>query len=232
MGRKVIKADIQPIWRTSAVRPPCRVRGPRAMEGTNPVNKKLAAALSGGAVLTVALTGCSSGDKDNKELDAWAKQVCTTVPAQQAKITSAFDALTKAAKDTTSTPEQLQKTDSEAFQNLADGFKARASVLSSAGAPPGVDDGARTQQDAVKKLTALSTAYADLKKQVDALDTKDQGKFAAGLDKVSDQMKQVSTQYKSAVDALKSLEQGDVKQAVAKQEGCKKTASSASATDS
>lgn len=45
------------------------------MEGTNPVNKKLAAALSGGAVLVLALSGCSSDD-GNKELDAWAKQVC------------------------------------------------------------------------------------------------------------------------------------------------------------
>ena len=40
------------------------VPGPRAMEGTNPVNKKLAAALSGGAVLVVALSGCTSSGGD------------------------------------------------------------------------------------------------------------------------------------------------------------------------
>jgi hypothetical protein len=45
-------------------------------------------------------------------------------------------------------------------------------------------------------------------------------------------MKDVSQQYKGAVAALQSLEQGDVKQAVAKQAGCKKAAASASATDS
>ncbi|CAM5423315.1 hypothetical protein STENM327S_04854 [Streptomyces tendae] len=48
------------------------------MEGTNPVNKKLAAALSGGAVLVLALTGCSSSD-DNEKLDSWAKDVCEGV---------------------------------------------------------------------------------------------------------------------------------------------------------
>ena len=38
------------------------------MEGTNPVNKKLAAALSGGAVLVLALSGCSSDDGSNDKL--------------------------------------------------------------------------------------------------------------------------------------------------------------------
>ena len=199
------------------------------MEGTKPVNKKLAAALSGGAVLVLALTGCSE-EKDTKELDAWAKKVCETVPAQQAKITAAYDALAKVAKD--GKPEELQKTDSEAFQNLSDGFKARATALSTAGAPPGVEGAAKKHKDAVDKLTLLSASYADLKKQVDALDTKNQSKFASGLDDVSEQMKDVSQQYKSAVASLQSLEEGDVKQAVAKQPGCKKAAASESAADS
>ncbi|MBN0048741.1 small secreted protein [Streptomyces actuosus] len=197
------------------------------MEGTDPVNKKLAVALSGGAVLAVALTGCS-GEKDNKELDAWAAKVCESVPAQQAKIEAAFDALGKAAKD--GPPLELQKTDSQAFQDLSDGFKARAATIGSAGAPPGVDGSERKQQDAVKKLTVLSASYADLKKQVDALDTKDQGKFAAGLDDVSERMKEVSVQYKGAVTALQALEEGDVKQAVAKQPGCKKATAPSSAS--
>ncbi|AVV41314.1 small secreted protein [Streptomyces sp. ID05-04B] len=199
------------------------------MEGTKPVNKKLTAALSGGAVLVLALSGCSE-EKDNKELDAWAKTLCATVPAQQAKIKSAFDTLAKAAKD--AEPENLQKADSQAFQDLADGFRSRATALQNAGAPPGVDGGAKKQQDAVTKLMTLSTAYANLKKQVDGLETKDQAKFASGLDSVSKQMKNVSAQYKSAVEALQDLEKGDVKRAVADQEGCKKAAASASATDS
>ncbi|MEU0674411.1 small secreted protein [Streptomyces sp. NPDC006172] len=201
------------------------------MEGAEPVNKKLGAALSGGALLVVALSGCSgSSDDGNKELDAWAAKVCQTVPAQQAKIVAAYDALAKVAKD--GAPEELQKTDSKAFQDLSDGFKGHASALQSAGAPPGVEGGAQKHQDAVKELTALSTSYANLKKQVDALDTKDQAKFASGLEDVSERMKGVSKQYKSAVASVQNLEQGDVKQAVTEQAGCKKIAPSAPAANS
>ncbi|MFE5893200.1 small secreted protein [Streptomyces sp. NPDC002285] len=187
------------------------------------MNKKLTAALSGGAVLLLALTGCTS-DEGNPELDAWAKKVCDAVPAQNAKISAAYVAITKAAKDTTSTPKELQKADSEAFQDLADGYKARASLISNAGAPPGVEDGAKVQQDVVKKLTALSAAYGDLKKRVDGLDTKNQAKFASGLKDVSAEMKQVETQRKSAVTALKTLESGDTKKALTSQKGCKQAA--------
>ncbi|MGI5377147.1 small secreted protein [Streptomyces sp. CA-251387] len=198
------------------------------MEGTDPVNKKLAAALSGGAVLALALTGCT-GDEGNPELDAWAKKVCDAVPAQNAKISAAYVAITKAAKDTTSTPKELQQADSQAFQDLADGYKARAAVIDTAGAPPGVEGGAKVQRDVVKQLTDLSAAYADLKKQVDGLNTKDQAKFASGLKDVSAEMKQVETQRKSAVKALKKLESGDTKKALTSQEGCKQAVASASA---
>ncbi|MFF7281618.1 small secreted protein [Streptomyces griseorubiginosus] len=205
------------------------------MEGTNPVNKKLAAALSGGAVLVLALSGCG-GSEDNKELDAWAKKVCDLVPAQNKKITAAYDAITKAAEDTESTPAELQKADSQAFQDLSDGYKARATVIQDAGAPPGAEDGAKKLQDAVKQLTVLSGAYADMKAQVDKLDTKDQAKFATGLKDVSAEMQKVETQRQTALNALKELESGDTKQALADQSGCKQSptspAASAPATDS
>lgn len=205
------------------------------MEGTDPVNKKLAAALSSGAVLVLTLTGCG-GSKDNKELDAWAKKVCDLVPAQNKKITAAYDAITKAAEDTESTPAELQKADSQAFQDLSDGYKARATVIRDAGAPPGAEDGAKKLQDAVTQLTALSVSYSGMKTQVDGLDTKDQAKFASGLKDVSAQMKKVEAQRQTALAALKELESGDTKQALAEQSGCKQvTASagaSASATDS
>lgn len=204
------------------------------MEGTNPVNKKLAAALSGGAVLVVALSGCSSsggGDKaPDPKLAAWAKTVCDPLPAQQAKISQAFDALAKVAKD--GPPKEVQKTDSQAFQDLADGFKARATTLDKAGTPPGVEGGARKQQDAVKKLTALSSAYADLKKRVDGLDTKNQTKFASGLGDLSERMKVAVAQYDGVITALKNLENGDVNQAVTKQSGCMKASGSPSPASS
>src|SRR5690349_15714653 len=119
MVQRVTKGAFGDVRGVEGVVPPCRVRGPRAMEGTDPVNKKLAAALSGGAVLVVALTGCSSsggGDKGpDPKLVAWAKSVCDAVPAQDAKIKAANAAISTTAADTAK-PETLQKTDSQAFQ--------------------------------------------------------------------------------------------------------------------
>ncbi|WP_225837723.1 small secreted protein [Streptomyces sp. NK08204] len=202
------------------------------MEGTDPVNKKLTAALSGGAVLVVAaLSGCSSKDSGpDPKLVAWAKTVCDAVPAQDMKIKAANAAIAETAADTTNPPGTIQKTDSKAFQDMADGYKALATAISNAGAPPGVDGGAKRQQDVVRNLNSLSSSYADLKKKVDALNTKDQGKFAKGLHDVASQMTELETKNKSGTEALKNLEQGDVKDAIAQQPSCKKVASTASAT--
>ena len=200
------------------------------MEGTDPVNKKLAAALSGGAVLVVALSGCSSNKGTDPKLIAWAKTVCDAVPAQDAKIKAANEAISTTASDTTSSAATIQKTDSQAFQDMSDGYKALAVAINGAGAPPGVDDGAKRQQDVVKNLNSLSASYADLKKKVDALDTKDQAKFASGLHDVASQMADLETQNKSGTAALQALEQGEVKDAIAEQASCKKVSATASAS--
>ncbi|MEU1183868.1 small secreted protein [Streptomyces sp. NPDC005820] len=194
------------------------------MEGTKPVNKKLAAALSGGAVLVLALSGCSSDD-GNKELDAWAKNVCDALPAQDAKVDAANAAIKQAATDNNA-PANVQKTDSQAFQDMSDAYAALAQAVQKAGTPPGVEGGAKKQKDAVAALNTLSTSYADLKKAVDALDIKDQAKFADGL---ADIATQLGTLSQTGNTALKNLEQGDVKDAMAKQDSCKKVAASASA---
>ncbi|MFK0287657.1 small secreted protein [Streptomyces sp. NPDC090499] len=198
------------------------------MEGTDPVNKKLAAALSGGAVLVVALSGCSSNKGTDPKLIAWAKTVCDAVPAQDAKIKAANEAISTTASDTTSSAATIQKTDSQAFQDMSDGYKALAAAISSAGAPPGVDDGAKRQQNVVTTLNSLSASYAALKKKVDALDTKDQAKFASGLQDVASQTTQLETQSKSGTAALNALEQGEVKDAIAEQASCKKVSSTSS----
>ncbi|MFF7970832.1 small secreted protein [Streptomyces sp. NPDC007905] len=197
------------------------------MEGTDPVNKKLAAALSGGAVLVVALSGCSS-NKDSgpdPKLVAWAKKVCDAVPAQDAKIRAANASIAKIATDGNLPPKTAKETYSQAFQDMAEGYKALAAAISDAGAPPGVEAGAKRQQDAAKNLNGLATSYADLKKKVDGLDTKDQGKFANGLHEVADQTKQIGEQSNNGTEALKRLEQGDVQAAIAKQPSCKVAAS-------
>ncbi|MFE3632988.1 small secreted protein [Streptomyces cellostaticus] len=186
------------------------------------MNKKLTAALSGGAVLVVALSGCSSEDSGpDPKLVAWAKTVCDAVPGQDAKIREANASIAKIATDSNLPPKTAKSTYSTAFQDMADGYKGLAAAINSAGAPPGVDDGARRQKDAAKNLSGLATAYGDLKKKVDGLDTKDQGKFAKGLHEVADQTKQIGEQSNSGTEALKRLEQGDVKEAIAEQPSCK-----------
>ncbi|MET9393322.1 small secreted protein [Streptomyces sp. NPDC006624] len=195
------------------------------MEGTKPVNKKLAAALSGGAVLVLALSGC--GGDDNEKLDSWAKQVCDAVQPQAKKIESANAAIQKETSDN-STPKDVQKTDAKAFQDMSDAYKAIGSAVSKAGAPD-VENGEKKQQDAVKELNSISASYADLKKQVDDLDTKDQGKFADGLKDIATELDKLS---QSGNDALRNLEEGEVGQAMARQSSCKAATGSAGATQS
>ncbi|MER5913650.1 small secreted protein [Streptomyces sp. NPDC001982] len=195
------------------------------MEGTDPVNKKLAAALSSGAVLALALTGCSSGSGNNDKLDAWAKQVCDAVQPQAKKIADANTAIQKQTSDN-SAPSDVRKTDAQAFQDMSDTYKAIGTAVNSAGAP-NVDNGAKKQQDAVKELNGISAQYAALKKQVDGLDTKDQAKFADGLKDIATQLDKLS---RTGNDALKTLEEGDVGASMAKQQSCKSASSSASAS--
>ena len=64
---------------------------------------------------------------------------------------------------------------------MSDAYKAIGDRPSTNVGPPDVDDGEKKQKDAVKELNGISASYADLKKQVDELDTKDQAKFADGL---------------------------------------------------
>ncbi|AVH57362.1 MULTISPECIES: small secreted protein [Streptomyces] len=196
------------------------------MEGTNPVNKKLAAALSGGAVLVLALSGCGS-DNNNDKLNSWAKQVCDAVQPQATKIEAANAAIQKETSDN-SKPENVQKTDAKAFQDMSDAYKAIGAAVDKAGAP-NVDNGETKQTNAVKELNGISTSYADLKKQVDELDTKDQAKFADGLKDIATQLDKLS---QSGNDALKTLEEGDVGKAMAQQESCKSASASPAGTKS
>ncbi|MFE7748685.1 small secreted protein [Streptomyces sp. NPDC057428] len=184
------------------------------------MNKKLAVALSGSAVLVLALSGCSD-DSDNKVND-WAKKVCDQVQPQLQKIANANAAIQQQTADN-SKPVDVQKTDSAAFQQISQAYKALGSAVDSAGAPP-VDGGETTQKEAVKELNASSVAYASLKTKVDALDTKDQAKFADGLKGIADELNKIST---NGDQALKKLQSGEVGSAMAKQKGCQKPTASA-----
>ncbi|MFD5100437.1 small secreted protein [Streptomyces albidochromogenes] len=189
------------------------------------MNKKFAAALSGGAVLVMALSGCSSDDSDDKVND-WAKTVCDQVQPQLKKISDANTSIQEQTADN-SKPADVQKTDAQAFQQISDAYKAMGTAVDKAGAPP-VDDGETTQKDAVKELNASSAAYADLKKQVEGLDTKDQAKFADGLKGVADELSEIS---KSGDQALKKLQSGEVGTAMSKQPGCQKPGATSASPD-
>ncbi|MEV6471544.1 small secreted protein [Streptomyces sp. NPDC051657] len=183
------------------------------------MNKKLAAALSGGAVLVLTLSGCSD-DSDNKVND-WAKKVCDQVQPQLQKIANANASIQQQTADN-SKPADVQKTDSAAFQQISQAYKSLGTAVDSAGPPP-VDGGETTQKEAVKELNASSKAYADLKTEVDALDTKDQAKFADGLKGIADELNKIST---SGDQALKKLQSGEVGVAMSKQKGCQKPTAS------
>ncbi|WP_405714052.1 MULTISPECIES: small secreted protein [unclassified Streptomyces] len=184
------------------------------------MNKKLAAALSGGAVLVLTLSGCSSDDNSDK-VNAWAKKVCDQVQPQLQKIANANAAIQQQTADN-SKPADVQKTDSAAFQQISQAYKALGTAVESAGPPP-VDGGETTQKEAVKELEASSAAYGNLQKKVDALETKDQAKFADGLKGIADELNKIST---SGDEALKKLQSGEVGTAMAKQKGCQKPTAS------
>lgn len=188
------------------------VPGPRALEGTDPVNKKLAAALSGGAVLVLALSGCSD-DKGDKVND-WAKTFCDQAQPQIQKRADANQLIISTAAD--SKPVTIKAADSKAFADIAAADRALAKAVESAGAPP-VDNGEKVQQDAIKELNATAVAYEGLKKQVDALDTSNQQKFADGLKVVSENLGKIQNMDQ---DAVAKLQAGELGQAMAKQPGC------------
>ncbi|MFD0146852.1 MULTISPECIES: small secreted protein [unclassified Streptomyces] len=182
------------------------------------MNKKLAVALSGAAVLVLTLSGCSDdGDKVND----WAKTVCDQAQPQIQKRANAQQLIISTAAD--GKPADIQAADSKAFQDIADADRALAKSVQDAGAPP-VENGETLQQDAVKELNATAVAYEGLKKQVDALDPLNQQKFADGLQDVADGLKKIE---KMDQDALAKLQSGELGTAMAKQPGCQRATPSA-----
>lgn len=181
------------------------------------MNKKLVAALSGSAALALALSGC--GDDKGKETNAWAKKVCDQVQPQVAKIQQANASINKSEKGSS---KDIKSTDSAAFRDISDAYGSLAHAVDKAGPPP-VDNGKKLQKDAVKELNGTSAQYGDLKKTVDKLETKDQAKFASGLNGVADKLTSLG---KSGDKALSKLQSGDVGKAMAKQKGCKRPGNS------
>jgi soluble cytochrome b562 len=201
-------------WRVSS--------GPGSTEGTDPVNKKLTAALCGGTVLALALTGCGSDDS-KKKTDEWAKKVCDQVKPQVKKIQDANSAIDKASAQD-SAPQDVQKADSEAFQDLSDAYKSLATAVDKAGEPP-ADDGAKLSKNAVKALNDIATSYSGLKSKVDEMNTEDQAEFADGLKEIVEELDKLG---KSSDNALNKLQSGDLGKAMSEQSGCQSPDTSSS----
>ncbi|GAB7031955.1 small secreted protein [Streptomyces sp. NPDC021749] len=185
------------------------------------MNKKLVAALSGGAALMLALTGCS--EDNSKKLNDWAKSFCDPAQAPFKQIQDANAAMQK-ADNANADSKKVQQTDSAAFQKISQAYASLAKSLQQAGAPP-TDQGKQAQENAVKELNSLSKGYADLQKQVNNLDTSDKLKFADGLRDLSNGINKLNKQSEAA---FKNLEAGDVGAAMAKQKGCQNQAASGS----
>ncbi|MFD5424517.1 small secreted protein [Streptomyces sp. NPDC127084] len=187
------------------------------------MNKKLAVSVSGGAVLVLALSGCT-GDDNEAKVNAWAKSVCGKAQPQIQKRADAQQAILSTPAD--GKPADIQAADSKAFQDIADANTALAAAVQSAGTPP-VENGATLQQDAIKELKATAAAYVKLKEQVDALNLKDQQKFGDGLQDIADGLSKIE---KMDQDALSKLQSGELGKAMAKQPGCQKAKPSGTAS--
>ncbi|WP_170837792.1 small secreted protein [Streptomyces sp. TP-A0874] len=177
------------------------------------MNNKLAAALSGGAVLMLVLSGCAEG---NQKVDEYAKRICDQLGPQLKKISQANQSITSTAAD--GKPEDIKKADSAAFDKISKAYAAMSASVEKAGPPP-VEGGAKTQQEAVKELKGTSRAYSDLKKSVDRLDTMDQGKFAEGLSGIVEQLDEIN---RLGGKAIQKFQSGDLGAAMGQQAGCQR----------
>ncbi|MFJ4775536.1 small secreted protein [Streptomyces sp. NPDC088762] len=184
------------------------------------MNKKLAAALSGGAVLMLVLSGCGGDDSDKKAND-WAKKVCDQWQPELRKIEAANADIKRVATES-SKPEEVQKTDSAAFGTMSESYKSMGTALQSAGVPP-VKNGQTTLEASVKGFQDTSKGYADLKTKMDGLDPKDQTKFAEGLKEVAGGLEAAT---KGGKDALAELNAGGLDKAMNSQKGCQVAAPS------
>ena len=128
-----------------------------------------------------------------------------------------------ADRRTTASPPTSRRPTRRPSRQISDAYKALGAAVDIGGRAAGRRRREATQKEAVKELNASSAAYADLKKKVDALDTKDQAKFADGLKGVADELNKIS---KSGDEALRKLQSGEVGKAMAKQPGCQKPTAS------
>ncbi|MFE6049500.1 small secreted protein [Kitasatospora sp. NPDC056446] len=178
------------------------------------MNKRLLAVPALGVLLAFGAVGCG-GDDNSKQLESWASTVCGAAkdPIAQAQTALADTGQVKTGE----TPADLQKRLSTDIGRLAKTNQDIAAAIDSAGAPK-VQDGATLQKDTVDELKKASDGYQEVQKKLDALPNNDQAKFADGLRSVADQVQQLAS---LSTQAQSKLQRGELGAAMAKQEGCK-----------
>ncbi|NUP33222.1 MAG: hypothetical protein HOU01_16095, partial [Streptomycetaceae bacterium] len=181
---------------------------------------KLAACAVLAAVLTAA-AGCSGGgdgDKNEKELAAWANKVCT------AEVTGKIDASQGALADMASvvkgeTPDVLKARLAADVTKLAEADTALANTLDQAGDPKVKNGGA--QRAAVSaELRAAATGWMSLRSAFESLPTTDQKTFAEALKALDPEITKYGTSTRTA---LENLHRGDLGKALGKVPGCAAT---------
>ncbi|MEV7182741.1 hypothetical protein [Kitasatospora sp. NPDC093102] len=185
-----------------------------------PVNKRLLAVPALGVLLAFGAVGCG-GDDNSKQLESWASNVCGAAkdPIAQAQTALADTGQVKTGE----APADLQKRLSTDIGRLAKTNQDIAAAIDAAGAPK-VKDGALLQKDTVEELKKAADGYVEVQKKLDALPNNDQAKFADGLRSVADQVQQLAS---LSTQAQSKLQRGDLGAAMAKQEGCKPSSTTA-----
>ncbi|MEU9042482.1 MULTISPECIES: hypothetical protein [unclassified Kitasatospora] len=178
------------------------------------MNKRLLAVPVLGVLLAFGAVGCG-GDDNSKQLESWASSVCGAAkdPIAQAQTALADTGQVKTGE----APADLQKRLSTDIGRLAKTNQDIAAAIDGAGAPK-VQDGATLQKDTVDELKKAADGYQEVQKKLDALPNNDQAKFADGLRSVADQIQQLAS---LSTQAQSKLQRGDLGAAMAKQEGCK-----------
>lgn len=181
------------------------------------------AKLAACAVLAAALTaaaGCGGGDgdKNEKDLAAWANKVCTT------EVTGKIDASQGALADMASvvkgeTPDVLKARLAADVTKLAEADTALANTLDQAGDPKVKNGGA--QRAAVSaELRAAATGWMSLRSAFESLPTNDQKSFAEALKALDPEITKYGT---SSRTALENLHRGELGKALGKVPGCAAT---------
>ncbi|WP_189913007.1 small secreted protein [Kitasatospora xanthocidica] len=184
------------------------------------MNKRLLAVPALGVLLAFGAVGCG-GDDNSKQLESWASSVCGAAkdPIAQAQTALADTGQVKTGE----APADLQKRLSTDIGRLAKTNQDIAAAVDGAGAPK-VKDGATLQKDTVDELKKAADGYLEVQKKLDALPNNDQAKFADGLRSVADQVQQLAS---LSTQAQSKLQRGELGAAMAKQEGCKPSATTA-----